>query len=154
MKALIIYVSVHHGNTEKVAEVMASVLDAQFLQAEQVYANMLEQYDLIGFGSGIYFGKHHERLLDFVDKLPEVKNKKAFIFSTSGLKRIRFIHNFNKPLKQRLQRKGFDIIGEFSCRGYDTSQAAMIVGGVNKGRPDARDLKQAEDFANSLKNRG
>jgi flavodoxin len=154
MKALIIYVSVHHGNTEKVAEVMASVLDAQFLQAEQVYANMLEQYDLIGFGSGIYFGKHHERLLDFVDKLPEVKNKKAFIFSTSGLKRIRFIHNFNKPLKQRLQRKGFDIIGEFSCRGYDTSQAAMIVGGVNKGRPDARDLKKAEDFANSLKNIG
>jgi hypothetical protein len=30
----------------------------------------------------------------------------------------------------------------------------MIVGGVNKGRPDARDLKKAEDFANSLKNIG
>jgi flavodoxin len=154
MKALIIYISVHHGNTEKVANVMANILDASLLQVKQVDASMLEQYDLIGFGSGIYFGKHHKNLLDFVDKLPLIQNKKAFIFSTSGLRKIRFIHNFDKPLKEKLQRKGFDIIGEFSCRGYDTSQAAMIVGGINKGRPDAKDLKQAEDFARGLKNIG
>jgi len=150
MKALIIYISVHHGNTEKVANVMANILDASLLQVKQVDASMLEQYDLIGFGSGIYFGKHHKNLLDFVDKLPLIQNKKAFIFSTSGLRKIRFIHNFDKPLKEKLQRKGFDIIGEFSCRGYDTSQAAMIVRGINKGRPDAKDLKQAEDFARGL----
>jgi flavodoxin len=117
---------------------------------EQVNANMLEQYDLIGFGSGIYFGKHHESLLDFVGKLPVFKNKKAFIFSTSGLRKIRFIHNFDKSLKERLQRKGFDIIGEFSCRGYDTSKAAMIVDGINKGRPNAEDLKKAEHFVSSV----
>jgi flavodoxin len=150
MKALIIYVSVHHGNTERVAKVMANILDADLLQVEQVDASMLEQYDLIGFGSGIYVGKHHNSLLDFVDKLPMMRNKKAFIFSTSGLRKMRFIHNFDKPLKEKLERKGFDIIGEFSCRGYDTSQAAMIVGGINRGRPNAKDLKQAEDFARGL----
>jgi flavodoxin len=149
MKALIIYISVHHGNTEKVAKVMANILDADLLQVKQVDASMLEQYDLIGFGSGIYFGKHHESLLDFVDKLPLIRNKKAFIFSTSGLRKIRFIHNFDKPLKEKLQRKGFDIIGEFSCRGFDTSRAAMIVGGINKGRPNAKDLKKAEGFVSS-----
>jgi flavodoxin len=154
MKALIIYISVHHGNTEKVANVMANILNASLLQVKQVDASMLEQYDLIGFGSGIYFGKPHKSLLDFVDKLPLIQNKKAFIFSTSGLRKIRFIHNFDKPLKEKLQRKGFDIIGEFSCRGYDTSPAAMIVGGINKSRPDAKDLKQAEDFARGLKNIG
>jgi len=83
-----------------------------------------------------------------------LKNKKAFIFSTSGLRKMRFIHNFDKPLKEKLERKGFDIIGEFSCRGYDTSQAAMIVGGINRGSPNAKDLKQAEDFARGLKNGG
>jgi len=154
MKALIIYVSVHHGNTEKVARAMANILDAALLQGKQVDASMLEQYDLIGFGSGIYFGKHHESLLDLVDKLPMLRNKKAFIFSTSGLRKIPFIHDFDKPLKEKLRQQGFDIIGEFSCRGYDTSKAAMIVGGINKGRPNAKDLKQAEDFARGLKNSG
>jgi len=154
MKALIIYISVHHDNTEKVAKVMANILDATLLQVKQADANMLEQYDLIGFGSGIYFGKHHESLLDFVDKLPVLTNKKAFIFSTSGLRKIPFVHNFDKPLRKKLQRKGFDIIGEFSCRGLDTYRATKLVGGVNKGRPNADDLRQAEDFASGLKNSG
>lgn len=154
MKALIIYISVHHGNTERVAKVMANILDAVLLEVKQADANMLEQYDLISFGSGIYFGKHHKNLLDFVDKLPMLRNKKAFIFSTSGLRKIWFIHNFDKPLKERLQRKGFDIIGEFSCRGLDTYRATKLVGGINKGRPDAKDLKQAGDFARGLKNSG
>jgi flavodoxin len=152
MKALIIYISVHHGNTERVAKVMANILDADLLQVKQADANMLAQYNLIGFGSGIYVGKYHNSLLDFVDKLPMMRNKKAFIFSTSGLRKVRFIHNFDKLLKEKLQQKGLDIRGQFSCRGYDTSQAAMIVGGINRNRPNSKDLKQAEDFARSLKN--
>ena len=150
MKALIIYISVHHGNTEKVAKVMANILDAALLEVKQADASMLAQYDLIGFGSGIYFGKHHESLLNFADELPMLGNKKAFIFSTSGLRKIRFIHDFDEPLKEKLQRKGFDIIGEFSCRGLDTYRATQLVGGINKGRPNAKDLKQAEDFARRI----
>jgi flavodoxin len=154
MKALIIYISVHHGNTERVAKVMANTLDADLLQLKQTDASMLEQYDLIGFGSGIYFGKHHGSLLDYIDKLPMLRNKKAFIFSTSGLRKIPFVHDFDKPLRKKLQQKGFDIIGEFSCRGLDTYRATKLVGGVNKGRPNADDLRQAEDFARGLKNSG
>jgi flavodoxin len=151
MKVLIVYISVHHGNTEKVATTMANILDADLAQVKQADANMLEKYDLIGFGSGVYFGKHHASLLDLVDRLPAVRNKKAFIFSTSGLRKIPFVHNFDKPLKERLRRKGFNIIGEFSCRGYDTSRAALIVGGINRGRPNATDLQQAADFARHLR---
>jgi len=154
MKVLIIYISVHHGNTEKVAKVMAKILDADLLQVGQVDASMLKQYNLIGFGSGIYFGKHHKSLLDFVDMLPMLRNTKTFIFSTSGLRKIPFVHDFDKPLRKKLQRKGFNIIDEFSCRGLDTYRATRLVGGVNKGRPDAEDLGQAEDFASGLKNSG
>ncbi len=154
MKALIVYVSVHHGNTEKVAKTVGNILDADLVLVRQADADMLERYDLIGFGSGIYFGKHHKSLLDSVDKLPVVRDKKAFIFSTSGLRKIPFVHDFDKPLRKKLQRKGFDIIAEFSCRGLDTYRAAGLVGGVNKGRPNADDLKKAEDFARCLKNSG
>jgi flavodoxin len=151
MKALIIYISVHHGNTEKVAETMASALDADLVQVRHADANVLEPYDLIGFGSGIYFGKHHESLLGFIDRLPTVRNKKAFVFSTSGLRKMPFVHDFDKSLNRRLRQKGFDIVAEFSCRGLDTYRAAGLVGGVNKGRPSAKDLKKAEDFARGLK---
>jgi flavodoxin len=151
MKSLIIYFSVHHGNTEKIARAMASVLDAVLLQVRQAATNTLAQYDLIGFGSGIYFGKHHKTLLDFVDKLPMVEYREAFIFSTSGLRRMWLVHDFNKALEERLRRRGFDIVGEFSCRGLDTYRANGLVGGINKGRPNARDLQQAEDFARGLK---
>jgi flavodoxin len=114
---------------------------------------MLEQYDLIGFGSGIYYGRHHKSLLDFVERLPTLGNKKAFIFSTSGLRKIPFIHDFDKPLIEKLQRKGLDIVGEFSCRGYDTYRITKLVGGINRGRPNAQDLQQTEDFARALQDK-
>jgi flavodoxin len=44
----------------------------------------LATYDLVGFGSGIYFGKHHRKLLQFVETLPPVTQKQAFVFSTRG----------------------------------------------------------------------
>ena len=154
MKTLIVYFSVHHGNTEKVARAMANVLGADLLPVQQVDESSFGRYDLIGFGSGIYFGRHHDSLLDLVQKLPAFEDKKAFIFSTSGLRKIPVVHNFDKPLRERLQHKGFGIIGEFSCRGLDTYRATRLVGGVNKGRPNAEDLKQAEDFARGLKDSG
>jgi len=153
MKTLIIYASVHHGNTEKVAKVMAKTLNAELLRADQAEldANMLSDYDLIGFGSGIYYGKHHESLFAFVDKLPSQENKNTFIFSTRGIIKLPFIPDFHNPLKKKLLGKGFDVIGEFFCKSLDTYGICKIVGGINKGRPDEKDLKQAEDFARSLK---
>ena len=153
MKTLIIYQSIHHGNTEKVAKAIAKTLDAELLRVDQVEldANMLSDYDLIGFGSGIYGGKHHESLFAFVDKLPSMENKKAFIFSTRGIIKLPFIPDFHKPLKKKLQGKGFNIIGEFSCRGWITLGVFKIAGGLSKSKPDEKDLRQAENFASSLK---
>lgn len=141
----------HHGNTEKVAKMMSNALNADLLQVAQVDVNVLAKYDLIGFGSGIYCGKHDKSLLEFVDKLAVLENKKAFIFATSGLRKMRSIHDFDKPLKEKLLKKGFDIVGEFSCRGSDTYGISKIIGGINKGRPNEKDLKQAENFARGLK---
>jgi len=57
-KCLIIVYSYHHKNTAKIANVFAEVLDAQVKIPEQVVLKELQDYDFIGFGSGIDSGKH------------------------------------------------------------------------------------------------
>jgi flavodoxin len=123
------------------------VIEAKLVKPQEVNVDTIADYDLIGFGSGIYVGKHHKSILKLVDRIPFQKNKKSFIFSTSGMKEGGIFNRFNKPLKEKLSEKGFRIMGEFSCRGYDTFGPFKVVGGVNKGRPNDQDLKKAEDFA-------
>ncbi len=150
MKTLIIYISMHHGNTEKIARAMAEVLNAKLLKPSEIDVDELSQYDLIGFGSGIYYGRHHKSLLNFIDKLPSLEGKKAFIFFTSGTRKLPLINECDKQLKEKLLEKGFNIIGIFSCRGFDTYGPFKYIGGTSKGRPNEKDLEQAKSFAKHL----
>jgi len=150
MKTLIIYLSIHHGNTKKIVKAMAKVLGTELVKPYQVNLNALAKYNLIGFGSGIYYHKHHESLLSLVDKLPVLKDKKAFIFSTSGVSKKWQFSDFHKPLKKKLLEKSFNIIGEFDCRGWDTYGLFKRIGGISKGRPNEKDLKEAKNFASKL----
>lgn len=146
-KILIICTSVHHGNTLKVAQAMGAVLHAQILKPSEVDIENLSQYDAIGFGSGIYDGKNHKNLLEFVSKIKTQDNKKVFIFSTATFPFL-IMH---KDLREGLVAKGFEIIGEFQCKGFiDYSIMKYFFGGINKGRPNEEDLKKAQDFAKSL----
>lgn len=79
-KRLIICKSTHHGNTAKIAEKIAAVLKAEIKNPENIDPTQIPKYDLIGFGSGIYNGKHHPSLFDLVSKLELTKPQKAFIF--------------------------------------------------------------------------
>ena len=147
MKTLIICISISHGNTKKIAKTMAEVLDAEVLEPMNMDVSSLDKYELIGFGSGIYAWKHHKSLLTLIDKLPQT-NIKAFIFSTRGnFIRLEPLENYHKDVRNRLVEKGFEIIGEFSCLGFDTSGPLRLVGGKNKGHPDEEDLDTARKFA-------
>jgi flavodoxin len=147
MRITIIYVSIHHGNTEKIAREIARVLDAEFVDVGKANEEMIKDSDLIGFGSGIYFGKHHTSLLKFIDALPQM-NKKVFIFSTRG-GGPPFI--YHRAIKKKLREKGFEIVGEFSCKGLDTFGLLKYIGGINKGRPDEKDLRKAREFAEKVR---
>ncbi len=150
MKALLVLYSYHHKNTEKIAIAMAKILDAQIIDPQQTNPRELEQYSLIGFGAGIDSGKHYKELLNFADILPQVKDKKAFIFSTSGIAEATKNH---LKLREKLQSKGYMIVDEFNCRGFNTNSFLKYFGGINKGRPNAEDLKHAEEFAVNLQNK-
>jgi flavodoxin len=155
MKSLVVVFSYHHKNTEKVANIIAKVIDAPVKSPHQVNPEELREYDLIGFGSGIYSAKHHESLLDLADKLPQVTGKKAFIFSTYGAPAAfagrEFVEHNHSQLREKLKAKGYTVIGEFGCAGWNTNSFLKYFGGLNKGRPDAEDLKNAEAFARDLK---
>jgi flavodoxin len=149
MKTLIVLFSYHHNNTQKIANIIAPILGAEIKTPQQVNPNSLSEYDLVGFGSGIYFGKIHKVLLDLADKLPQARGKKAFIFSTSG--QTGKTAKFHQQLREKLEAKGFTILDEFNCAGFDTFGALKILGGIKKGRPNEEDLKAAETFAQNLK---
>lgn len=139
--------SVHHGNTAKVAESIASVLRADIAVPEAVPYTALADYSLVGFGSGVYYGQMHPALLEWVRGLPDspMAGTPAFIFSTSGLPFLARL--WTAPLRRLLARKGFHIVGEFSCRGFDTWGPLWLTGGLNRKHPDAHDLERARRFA-------
>jgi flavodoxin len=147
-ETVIICESIHHGNTLKIARAMGEVLNARIIKPLDFNEGIIADYDLIGFGSGIYGGEHDKSLLDLADKLEIQENKKAFIFSTSSI-RMSAMH---KALRDRLLKKGFGIIGEFYCKGFaDYSVLKYLFGGINKGRPNKKDLQNAMAFAKKLK---
>ncbi len=147
---LIIVYSYHHNNTMKIAEEFSKVLGAKVIQPEQVILDDLEEYDLIGFGEGIDSGRHYKPLLDLADMLPVLNKKQAFIFSTSAILGDAKVAKDHSMLRQKLQSKGYTIIGEFSCKGYNTNSFLKYFGGMNKGKPDSSDLKDAQQFALKL----
>ena len=151
MKSLLVVISIHHNSTGKIADVFAKVLDAKIKKPQEINPKELQEYSLIGFGSGIYSAKHHKALLNLADNLPQVSNKNAIIFSTSAIMGEAKVFEDHSLLREKLQSKGYVIVDEFACKGFNTNRFLKYFGGMNKGRPNAEDLKRAEEFAQNLK---
>ena len=153
-RATIALVSYHHNNTEKVAQAIAEVLDARIVPPKDVGPEDAGPGVLLGFGSGIYGAKHHQNVLDLVDRLPHSPGARAFIFSTFGAPKVlvtpAFIRKNHEAIREKLLSKDFEIVGEFACAGLNTNSFIRFFGGVNRGRPSAEDLEHARAFARGL----
>lgn len=158
-KTLIICKSIHHGNTLKLAEVIAKELEAEIKLPTEVKIEEINNYDLIGFGSGIYDGKHHVGILKLADNLPNASGRKTFIFSTSGVPVAifgdRFLQNYkiraHATLKNKLEAKGYEILGDLILPGFNTNVFLKYFGGINKNRPNQEDFVKAKAFALKIK---
>lgn len=145
MKTAICYYSRHHGNTKKVLDAMAPSREADLFDVTAGEAVDLERYDLIGFASGIYFGKFHESVIDFARKhLP--RGKKVFFVFTGGSPK----RGNADAIKAAIADKAPVLLGEYFCRGYDTYGPFKLVGGIAKGRPSKEELEQAKRFYDSI----
>lgn len=141
MKTAICYYSRHHGNTLKILEAMAQEGGVDLVDVTVRQTVRLEEYDCIGFASGVYFGKSHQSVLAFARQyLP--RRKPVFFACTYGGARGDSMNALSEIAKE----KDCPVLGEFGCRGYDTFGPFKLVGGIAKGHPDRRDLDNARSF--------
>jgi hypothetical protein len=129
---------------------MREVLGGRVAAPEEVPYRILSDCGLIGFGSGVYYGGMHPALVEWLRGLPDAAAATipAFLFTTSGLPFLAKV--WAAPLRRLLARKGFDVLGEFACRGFDTWGPLWLTGGLNRNHPDDRDLERARLFAEAI----
>jgi flavodoxin len=142
MKILIIVKSKHIGNTNMIAEAMAEVAPVTICQLSDVTSYKVSDYDIIGYGSGIYFGKHDKELFKYVSELDD-KSGYSFVFSTSGSGNF---EKNNSKLKNALNAKNKTVLGTFGCKGLDKFFIFSLFGGLNKTHPDITDFDNAQNF--------
>ena len=142
MKILIIVKSKHNDNTLKIAEAMSEVAPVTVATLDNAKHYNLSEYDIVGYGSGIYFGKHDKELLKFIESIDSNKSY-CFVFSTSGSKS--FEKNNNCIIKL-LESKNKVVLDSFGCLGLDKFFIFALGGGFNKNRPDISDFEAAQNF--------
>ena len=140
-KTVIIYASTHHGNTRKLIEAISEKYQIDIIDAiEQKFANLSEYY-LIGFASGIDFGKFYDAVEQFLkDNLPE--NKAVFFMYTCA----RDDKDFTYTMRTEAMKRHALLMGEYGCRGYNTYGAWKVIGGMNKHHPTKKELDGAVQF--------
>ena len=147
MKSLIIYCSNYRNNTEKISQIFAEKIHSELINIRDVGDVDIENYDLIGFGSGVYRESLSPQLFRLVEKL-NLRGKNVFVFSTSGVG----MAYYNKSLIKLLVSKGAINNGSFSCKGsftageFTKNKIFGIIGRLSQGHPDEKDFKEAERF--------
>ena len=144
MKSVIVTASVHHGNTRKVVDAIANEFEVDVIDATKVKEKDLSGYDLIGFASGVYGFNLHQSIINFASvNLPA--NKKIFLLTTSAMNK-----DFSQSFMQAIENKHAEVVGKFSCHGYNTFGPCKLVGGTSKGHPDETDIANAIEFYKGL----
>lgn len=139
MKILVVVDSHHQGNTMKIAEAMAEAVPMTVVRAEEAPKLDFGDYDLIGLGGGIYYGKHGASVSETANA---IHDRPVFVFSTSGTG----AEKYNEPLVSALKKNGANVLGSFACKGLDKFFIFKLAGGINKGRPNGQDLENGKKF--------
>ncbi len=158
-KVLMILAGSPAGSTARVAGAIADELGARVVGTDQAELARSGDMTLIGFGSGIFHGEHHAALLALADDLPPASHAKVFLFSTCGMPArfaspetlAEYSSGNHAALREKLRAKGYEVVGEFGCPGFNDNKFLKLFGGLNRGRPNAADLESARAFAKGLK---
>ena len=146
MKIIILYASVHHGNTRKLVKCMADAVPATLVDITKDSCPDISGYDVIGLASGVYFFTLHESIVRFLEQAAFEKGQQVFFVDTCGVAAC----DYTKKLKSKLQEKGVPCLGAFQCRGYDTYGFWGKIGGIARKHPNEKDFRKAQQFLKSI----
>lgn len=150
MKSLIVYCSEHNSNTEKIAQKFAEKTKCELINIRNVKDASdinIGNYELIGFGSGVYKENISPKLVKLVEKF-NLTGKNVFVFSTSGAG----MKSYNNSLIKLLDKKDAINKGSFACKGsfnakeFTDNKIFEFMSKLSKGHPNENDLKEAEKF--------
>lgn len=146
MKALVVYHS-ESGNTQKVAEAIASGLGTRAVSIEAVEAQELRGYDLICIGTPVNYCAPTKKVRDFIARMPSMSGKRGAAFCT--------MHMFGdrktiQTLKDLLEAKGMVFLGGLSAQGWSRLIGNFGPRVFNRGRPNREELDRAELFGRNL----
>lgn len=145
MRTAIVYYSKHHGNTKKLLDALAEGKAMDLIDVTNVHKQDLSEYDVIGFASGIYYGRFQSGVLKFAeDNLPH--GKKVFFIYTCGAKR----KSYTDAVRKIAEAKNAEILGEYACPGWDTFGPFQFIGGIAKGHPDEKDIREGIAFFENI----
>lgn len=144
-KIVIIYTSMHHGNTYKLVKAISDKHNIEIIDATKQMVADLQKYDVIGFASGIGFGKFYETIENFAKENLPIK-KQVFFLYTCAMER----KGFTNSIREIVTKKDAEVLGEYGCKGYNTYGPWKVIGGMNKKHPTEEEILLAVEFFENL----
>lgn len=142
----LLYCSVHHGNTLKLLQAAASQFPMELLDVTRPWTLDLDAFDVLGFASGVFYGKMHKKLHHVAASLNFAPRHQAFLICTQGAPRKKY----GDDMQSLLARKGVRVLARFNCLGWDSWGPFKLVGGIHKNRPDDGDVQRAVTFLRQM----
>ena len=123
------------GNTKKLADAIAKVLDVEALPLSEP---VQEKVDLLFLGNSYYAFSIDPEVRDFVSSLDKEKVGKIVNFGSAAM-----LNSTYKKVKATAAKVGIPMLEkEFHCKGEFK--------GLHKGRPNEEDVKAAAEFAKNI----
>lgn len=147
MKSLVIYTS-RTGNTEKVADAIAEVVDAEAINVDSISDRneFWSEYDdssLVFIGSGVYANNTSKELLQLLHSVPQNKGLNFAIFAT-WLGRGQSAQKMISQLTSIIKSRGASIFDEnYLCFGKS-------FGLIRRNHPDQSELEDAGSWAKKV----
>ena len=146
MKSIVVYYS-KSGNTQKIAQAVATGMGALAKKIEEVKPGELAAYDVMAFGSPVHNGAPDKVVSDFISQLPDLKGKKAAFFCTKSLSGDK---SATASVQKTLEAKGAVFLGGFCAIGWSRFFANFGPRIIHRGHPNVKELSAAEAFGRGL----
>jgi len=103
-KAIVIYQPSKHGTSAKIAKRLAEGLNSSGYEVTLSYPGAhlpasLGEYDIVAFGTPVYFGQISLALTDYMERSTDLAGKKVLIYSVGNDKELPEFAAFERSLK-------------------------------------------------------